>query len=167
MFRDEVLPLFEDSGVVLTSATTASGSGGGSGVRAGERRSFAYTRRRLGLDEKLEGATETRNGEPYTDEEEVPTRRVSEFAGAEVFDYEGRVLIYTEDGKGGKMPAPTFGNADAFSRECVRRTEELVKLSRGRALVILSTNRAVSIFRETFSVPLPGPLSGRRLHRAG
>ena len=168
VFRDEVLPLFENSGVMLTSATLASGSGAGSGAgsgdrtgdRAGERRSFAYARRRLGLDEKLEGATETRNGRPDTDKEEVPKRRVSEFAGAEVFDYKGRVLIYTEDGKGGKMPAPTFGNADAFSRECVRRTEELVKLSRGRALVILSTNRAVSIFRETFSVPYPVRFQG-------
>ena len=62
MFRDEVLPLFENSGVILTSATLASGSGAGSGDRtgdrAGERRSFAYARRRLGLDEKLEGATD-------------------------------------------------------------------------------------------------------------
>ena len=40
------------------------------------------------------------------------------------------------------------------------RTEELVKLSRGRALVILSTNRAVSIFRETFSVPYPVRFQG-------
>ena len=47
VFRDEVLPLFEDSGVVLTSATLASTSSS-----AGERRSFAYARRRLGLEEK-------------------------------------------------------------------------------------------------------------------
>lgn len=85
----------------------------------------------------------------------VTERPVTEFAGAEVFDYEGRVLIYAEDGLNGEMPAPTFGSADAFSRQCVKRTEELVMLSRGRALVVLSTKRAVSIFRETFRVPYP------------
>ena len=152
VFRDEVLPPFYKSGVILTSATLASGSG--------ERRSFAYARRRLGLEE-----------EPVEEGEEVenPTPQVSEFAGAEVFDYEGRVLIYAEAGAGGidreagissGMPAPTHGNADAFTRGCVKRTEELVMLSRGRALVILSTNRAVSVFRETFQVPYPVRFQG-------
>ena len=151
VFRDEVLPLFENSGVVLTSATLASTSSS-----AGNRRSFAYARRRLGLDETSE-AVPNAVGENGTGGEETQdfSHQVTEFAGAEVFDYEGRVLIYAEDGASGKMPAPTFGNADAFARECVRRTEELVMLSRGRALVILSTNRAVSIFRETFNTPYP------------
>ena len=148
VFREEVLPLFEDSGVVLTSATLASS--------AGERRSFAYARRRLGLDEAMETATGARESKSADGNENGDRKRsVSEFAGAEVFDYEDRVLIYAEDGASGKMLAPTFGNADAFSRECVQRTEELVMLSRGRALVILSTKRAVSIFRETFQVPYP------------
>ena len=154
VFRDEVLPLFEDSGVVLTSATLASS--------AGERRFFAFVRRRLGLDEETyttETATGGRKSKDSNGKEdrnrEDSERTVDEFAGAEVFDYAGRVLIYAEDGTSGKMPSPTFGSADAFARECVRRTEELVMLSRGRALVILSTRRAVSIFRETFSVPYP------------
>ncbi len=46
VFRDEVLPNFDDGGVVLTSATLASS--------AGERRSFSYARRRLGLDESFD-----------------------------------------------------------------------------------------------------------------
>jgi ATP-dependent DNA helicase DinG len=149
VFRDEVLPLFEDSGVVLTSATLASS--------AGERRSFAYARRRLGLEEIEEAATGGQNNSTDKEDAEDLPRTVMEFAGAEVFDYEGRVLIYAEDGKSGAnaMPAPTYGNADAFTRGCVKRTEEFVMLSRGRALVILSTNRAVSIFRETFNTPYP------------
>jgi ATP-dependent DNA helicase DinG len=166
-FREGVLPLFEQSGVLLTSATLASG--------AGERRSFAYARRRLGLEEKPEEeiapTSEGPDKEGVDREEGVETgqrsrtvtRPASEFAGAEIFDYASRVLIYAEDGTraagriggDGGMPAPTLGNADAFTRGCVRRTEELVMLSRGRALVILSTKRAVSIFRETFQAPYP------------
>ncbi len=147
VFREEVLPHFEEGGVVLTSATLASS--------AGKNRSFAYARKRLGLDEVPEIAAEGHgNGGDGKEADEV-SRPVSEFAGAEVFDYGNRVLIYAEDGASGGMPAPTFGNADAFTRGCVRRTEELVGLSRGRALIILSTKRAVSAFRETFKSPYP------------
>ena len=78
-FREGVLPLFEEGGVVLTSATLASTSSG-----TGDRRSFAYARRRLGLEEQIADGEE---GE----ETENPARAVTEFAGAEVFDYEGRV----------------------------------------------------------------------------
>jgi hypothetical protein len=97
VFRDEVLPLFEDSGVVLTSATLASS--------AGDRRSFAYARTRLGLglglDEKIE---DDQSGDTDMEDEgglprQAKALRVSEFAGAEVFDYGSRVLIYAEDGK--------------------------------------------------------------------
>ncbi|MGB3633217.1 MAG: ATP-dependent DNA helicase [Rubrobacteraceae bacterium] len=152
VFRDEVLPHFEEGGVVLTSATLASS--------AGEHRSFSYARRRLGLEESLgEEVESVPNGieKDSVGEEGVEylSRSVNEFAGAEVFDYENRVLIFAEDGVSSGMPAPTFGNADAFTRGCVRRTEELVELSRGRALVILSTKRAVSIFRETFKSSYP------------
>ena len=157
-FQKGVLPHFEEGGVVLTSATLASS--------AGERRSFAYARRRLGLDEATEISLDgPKPGDEGGEEEAIPRQakafRVSEFAGAEVFDYGSRVLIYTEDGRGGAVrrpgaiPAPTYGNADAFTRGCVKRTEELVMLSRGRALVILSTKRAVSAFRETFQTPYP------------
>ncbi|CAN5868445.1 ATP-dependent DNA helicase [soil metagenome] len=150
-FREGVLPLFEDGGVVLTSATLASASG--------DRRSFSYAKRRLGLADALDsGPTDPQAEDLDGQESRRQARTISEYAGAEVFDYEGRVLIYAENGTGSAsrgMPAPTFGNADAFARECVRRTEELVSLSRGRALVILSTHRAVSIFRETFQPPHP------------
>jgi ATP-dependent DNA helicase DinG len=79
--------------------------------------------------------------------------------GAEVFDYENRVLIYAEGGNSG-IPAPTMGNKEAFARACVKRTEELVMLSRGRALVVLSTHRALSNFRENFQVPYPVRFQG-------
>ena len=147
VFREEVLPLFEDGGVVLTSATLASD--------AGKNRSFAYAINRLGLNEVSRDSTKGQKNSPGGEEVGNVSRGVSEFAGAEVFDYESRVLIYAEDGVSDRMPAPTFGKADDFTRGCVRRTEELVRLSRGRALVILSTKRAVSIFKETFKTPYP------------
>ena len=147
VFRDEVLPHFEEGGVVLTSATLASS--------AGEHRSFSYVRKRLGLGEVPEIAADGYENGAGGEEADEVSRPVSEFAGAEVFDYGNRVLIYAEDGAGGGMPAPNYGNADAFTQGCVRRTEELVKLSRGRALIILTTKRAVSVFRETFKLPYP------------
>lgn len=125
VFRGSVLPLFEGGGVVLTSATLATGSG--------SERSFGYVRRRLGLDEGGAGG------------------RVEEFAGEEVFDYEGRCLVYVEE----EMAAPTLGSPDLFARSCARRAEELAGLSGGRALVLLSTNRALAAFRECFRPPYP------------
>ena len=127
VFRENVLPLFESGGVVLTSATLATGSG--------PERSFGYVRRRLGLDEGGCGASD----------------RVDEFAGEEVFDYERRCLVYVEE----EIAAPTLGSPDIFARSCARRTEELARLSGGRALVLLSTNRALAAFRERFRPPYP------------
>ncbi len=133
-FRDEVLPLFEDGGVVLTSATLANG--------AGERRSFGYARRRLGLEENPA----------------KPGRKVREHAGMEIFDYEGRVLIYVEE----EMDTPTLSNAYEYAEACAARTRQLMELAeagRGdaevdaKALVLLSTSRAVSVFREAFCPP--------------
>ena len=134
-FRDEVLPLFEDGGVVLTSATLANA--------AGERRSFGYARRRLGLEESPT----------------KPGRKVREHAGAEIFDYEGRVLIYVEE----EMDTPTLSNAYDYAAACAQRTRQLVELANksggnditeaktgAKALVLLSTSRAVSVFREAF-----------------
>lgn len=134
VFRESVLPLFE-GGVVLTSATLATGSG--------PERSFGYVRRRLGLDES--GLAESGPGERGAGD------RVVEFAGEEVFDYERRCLVYVEE----EMAAPTLGSPDIFARSCARRTEELARLSGGRALVLLSTNRALAAFREAFRPPYP------------
>lgn len=125
VFRDNVLPLFESGGVILTSATLATGSG--------PERSFGYVRRRLGLDASSVGS------------------RVDEYAGEEVFDYENRCLVYVEE----EMEAPTLGSPEHFAGACARRTEELVGLSGGRALVLLSTNRALATFREAFRPPFP------------
>jgi ATP-dependent DNA helicase DinG len=137
VFRENVLPLFESGGVVLTSATLATGSG--------PRRSFGYVRRRLGLDEGVaeagaDGAAEGAAG-----------GRVEEFAGEEVFDYENRCLVYVEE----EIAPPTLGSPDLFARSCARRAEELVGLSGGRALVLLSTKRALAAFRESFRPPYP------------
>ena len=129
-FREWVLPTFEGGGVVLASATLANGSGGG--------RSFSYTRRRLGLDEPQ------------------GSRSVAEHAGEEVFDYAQRCLLYVEEGIG----EPTLGTADAYAEACARRAEELVGLSRGRALILLSTSRAVGAFRESFKPPYPVRFQG-------
>src|SRR5215212_9687509 len=102
VFRENVLPLFEGGGVVLTSATLATGSG--------PRRSFGYVRRRLGLHEDVaKGVAEGAAG-----------GRVEEFAGEEVFDYENRCLVYVEE----EMAAPTLDSPDLFARSCARRAEE-------------------------------------------
>jgi ATP-dependent DNA helicase DinG len=117
-FREVVLPLFPDGGVVLSSATLATGSGA--------KRSFSYARRRLGLEA-----------------EEAGGRRVREFAGSEIFDYANRVLLYLPD----DLPEP---GSEGFAAASARRAEELVGLSRGRALVLLSTGRAVKDYRRLF-----------------
>lgn len=140
-FRDDVLPLFEDGGVVLTSATLANGGRERSGSSgSGRNSSFGYTRRRLGLEE---GPAK-------------PPRQVDEHAGGEVFDYAERVLIYVEDG----LDAPASSGARDYSAACARRVRELLELASGsgadnraKALVLLSTSRAVSVFREVFEAP--------------
>jgi ATP-dependent DNA helicase DinG len=129
-FREWVLPTFEDGGVVLASATLANGSGGG--------RSFSYAHQRLGLKSTPGG------------------RSVAQHAGDEVFDYGERCLLYVEEGIG----EPTLGTADVYAEACARRAEKLVGISRGRALILLSTSRAVLAFRESFRPPYPVKFQG-------
>lgn len=121
VFRKEVAGLFDEGGVVLTSATLATGTAPNS--------SFAYTRKRLGLEpDKLE-------------------RPFREVALEETFDYSGNALVYVDDGeRPGERPG---------ERSAIRRTEELVRLSRGRALILLTTSRAVSDFRDNFVTDYP------------
>lgn len=122
VFEKEVLGLFEEGGVVLSSATLAT-----SGSDSVTGRSFEYPRRRLGLDD--EGHEE---------------RGIEEFAGPEIFDYENRCLIYTE-------PASQDWNV----ANTISRTQELLAASGGKALILLSTGRAVSAFKESFSADNP------------
>jgi ATP-dependent DNA helicase DinG len=129
-FGEWVLPTFEDGGVVLASATLANGSGEG--------RTFSYARHRLGLEDSPDG------------------RRITEHAGEEVFDYAKRCLLYVEEGNG----KPDRGKSDDYVEACVRRAEELVGISRGRALILLSTSRAVSAFRASFESPYPVRFQG-------
>ncbi|QIN79127.1 hypothetical protein GBA65_12005 [Rubrobacter marinus] len=134
-FREGLLPLFGDGGVVLTSATLATGSGEG--------RSFSYTRGRLGLDGPLGGRT------------------VREHLGSEVFDYAARCLLYVDEGEGAPRDAPH--GVPAAEREAAagaKRAEDLVALSGGRALVLLSTSRAVEAYRRVFDPPFPVRFQG-------
>nr|MDP9486744.1 ATP-dependent DNA helicase [Actinomycetota bacterium] len=113
---------------VLCSATLATGSG--------PERSFAHARRTLGVPLLLK----TRPGTRY-----------EEHRAEEVFDYERRALIYLER----RLPEPGRDNAEEYARACALRTAELLEASRGRALVLLSTTRAVGLFREHLDVPYP------------
>lgn len=70
---------------------------------------------------------------------------VRELASAEIFDYARRVLIKTEPSK--ENPATDL--------DTVRPAEELVEISVGNALVLLSTARAVRVFRESFDTQYP------------
>lgn len=133
-FAGDLVPLFAGGGVSLCSATLAEGEGRGRG------RSFSYVRRRLGL---LEG-------------EGPAGRRVREHSGSEIFDYENRALVYVAEDLPDPAGQPGAGNGPAdHTAACVRRAEELVGLSGGRALILLSTNRAVARFRAAFRPPYP------------
>ena len=122
VFEKEVLGLFEEGGVVLSSATLAT-----SGTDSVTGRSFEYPRRRLGLG---------------TDGHEE--RGVGEFAGPEIFDYENRCLIYTEP-----------SSQDWNVANTISRTQDLLAASGGKALVLLSTGRAVSAFKDSFLADRP------------
>lgn len=144
-FAGELLPLFAGGGISLCSATLAEGGGGharNGHPSNGPGRSFSYVRRRLGL---LDG-------------EGPAGRRVKEHSGREIFDYASRALVYVA----ADLPSPA-GAADSsrtHAAACVRRAEELVGLSGGRALVLLSTNRAVAEFRAGFRPPFPVRFQG-------
>ncbi len=134
-FREELLPLFGDGGVMLTSATLATGSG--------DQRSFSYAKGRLGLDDPLKG------------------KAIREHLGSEVFDYASRCLLYV-DGEQRVSPGVLQG-IPAAEREATagaKRAEELVRLSGGRALVLLSTSRAVEAYRRVFAPPFPVRFQG-------
>lgn len=141
-FRDGVLSLFEDGGAILASATLAEGGD--------PPRSFSYVRRRLGLAEPGDTGDAT----------DGAVRLAREHSAPEAFDYAGRTLIYLEDGiEGPARPVGTGkGSARGFDGHlaaCVRRAEELVTYSGGKALILLTTGRAVRAFRESFHVPYP------------
>jgi ATP-dependent DNA helicase DinG len=154
-FRDGVIPLFEDGGVVLASATLATSGPGNSSSSSGSSeskgsasgRSFDYPRRRLGLEDGV-----------------MQEREVRELSGPEIFDYGSRCLIYTggaSDEPGSKASGSngargTSGSsAAADSDATIRQAEELVRISGGRALILLSTGRAVRAFGESFKTDHP------------
>jgi len=75
---------------------------------------------------------------------------VAEFKGREIFDYERNSLCYVAD----DLPVPKGGAVEAHTRAVISRTVELVRASRGRALVLLATHKALRAFVE-------GEFSGR------
>lgn len=132
---------------VLTSATLAEG--------AGRKRSFSYVRKRLGVD-LLPSEGET-------------AHVVQEFSAGETFDYASNCLIYVERGidppgeailREGDPAGGTNAAARAETERCVRRTEQLLGMSRGRGLVLLSTARAVAQFRRSLDTPYPTRFQG-------
>ena len=89
-------------------------------------RSFAYPKGRLGFD-RFDGS-------------------VRELQGREIFDYERNSLVYVEK----NLVPPVYENADLFLDQSVRRAAELVETSSGRALILLSTWKALKRFRDGF-----------------
>jgi ATP-dependent DNA helicase DinG len=87
-------------------------------------RSFAYPKHRLGFD-RFEGP-------------------VRELRGREIFDYERNSLVYVEK----ELVPPVYENADLFLEQSVKRVAELIEASGGRALILLSTWKALKRFRE-------------------
>lgn len=146
-FREVVLPMFGERGVILTSATLANGSG------TNGKSPFSYTRGRLGLGdaETVEVPVVGKGGGT-----KLVKKSIREHSGEDIFDYEGRCMIYLAD----DLPTPGRGEHDRFTTAAVRRTGELISLSGGRALVLLSTKRALEAFRENLDVPYPVRFQG-------
>lgn len=144
VFREQMLGLFADKGKVLVSATLASSRKKGDGAEA--RGSFGYARQRLGLrEEDLEIALHSETDEDGFPAGANPAGEVRELASPEIFDYARRALIYTE-------PAREKPYSDL---DTVRRSEEIVEITGGNALVLLSTARAVRVFRDEFDTEHP------------
>lgn len=146
-FREVVLPMFAERGVVLTSATLASGRS------ENGRSSFAYARGRLGLGEGDSVEVPVTGKDRRT---EIRKKDLREHLGEEIFDYDTRCLIYLED----ELPPPGRGEQDRFLDASIRRTEELITLAKGRTLVLLSTRRALDAFREGLNIPYPVRFQG-------
>lgn len=141
------MPLFEERGIVLTSAMLANGK------RANGGSPFSYVRNRLGLG----GGKNTEfPGRGAKRGSKTNAKVVREHVGEDIFDYPGRCLLYLER----EIPEPGKGEYERFTEACVRRTEELVDLSGGGALVLLSTNRALRAFKEKLDVPYPVKFQG-------
>lgn len=147
VFRDEVLRLFADKGKVLVSATLAASRKKGASNDGPEAKgSFRYARQRLGLrEEDLEMALQSEVDEDGFPAGANPAGEVRELASPEIFDYARRALIYTEPAR--ERPATDL--------DTVRRAEEIVEITSGNALVLLSTARAVRVFRENFETVYP------------
>ncbi|MGI8651045.1 MAG: ATP-dependent DNA helicase [Rubrobacter sp.] len=144
-FREVVLPMFDGRGVILASATLANGRGAGAGDG---KSAFSYARSRLGLGDEKAVEVPVVGKDRRT---KLVEKEVREHLGGEIFDYEGRCMIYLAN----DLPSPGYGENDRFTQAAIRRTEELISLSRGRTLVLLSTRRALEELRGGLEVPYP------------
>jgi ATP-dependent DNA helicase DinG len=98
--------------------------------------SFTYARGELGID--LSRSLE-----------------VVEHLGPEVFDYGAQALAYIAT----DLPSPERGDIPRHTEASIYRAAELVRASRGRALILCATRKAVEAFRGTFdSLAYPYPV---------
>jgi ATP-dependent DNA helicase DinG len=85
-------------------------------------RTFDYPRGRLGFDEFA--------------------GRVQEFTGREIFDYRHNALAYVAD----DLPAPKGADVERHIHGVFERSAELVRLSQGRALILLASHKVLRTF---------------------
>jgi len=71
---------------------------------------------------------------------------VLEHLGSEIFDFSKNALVYVAN----DLPAPEHNQLEAHTGASIVRAAELVQMSRGRALVLCATIRAVRSFRDRF-----------------
>jgi ATP-dependent DNA helicase DinG len=71
---------------------------------------------------------------------------VLEHLGSEIFDFSKNALVYVAN----DLPAPARNQLEAHTGASIVRAAELVQMSRGRALVLCATTRAVRSFRAEF-----------------
>jgi ATP-dependent DNA helicase DinG len=99
-------------------------------------RSFDFPKARLGIDRS--------------------TKRVIEHYGSEVFDYQNNALVYVAE----DLPEPVRDQVEEHTAACIKRTEALIAASKGRALVLLATHKALKAFQANLVTSHPTRYQG-------
>ena len=89
-------------------------------------KSFEHVRGELGID--------------------LSASRVLEHLGSEIFDFSKNALVYVAT----DLPAPERNQLEAHTKASIVRAADLVQMSRGRALILCATTKAVRSFRYAF-----------------
>jgi ATP-dependent DNA helicase DinG len=79
---------------------------------------------------------------------------VDELVGEEMFDYRSNSLIYIPS----DLPSPSYASAGEHTEAGMLRAADLVKLSSGRALILLATHKALRRYKEAFDELIPHPV---------